>query len=62
VLQEDEKKTAETEVGRLQVCQRQSLVSIFSHIFHLCQVSVNCLQNAENTVCVNICLGVMASP
>ena len=38
------------------VCKRQSLVSIVGHILRLCQVSVNCLQNAENTICVKMCL------
>ena len=38
------------------VCQRQFLVSIVGYILRLHQVSVNCLQNTEHTVCVKLCL------
>jgi hypothetical protein len=38
------------------ICQRQFLVYIVRHIPHLCQISVNCPQNAKNTACVKICL------
>jgi hypothetical protein len=37
-------------------CQKQSLVSTVGHILRLRQVSVSCRQNAENRVCVKICL------
>ena len=37
------------------VCRRQSLVSIVGRVLHFRQVSVNCLQNAENAVKRSIC-------
>ena len=36
--------------------QRWSLVSTVGHILRFGQVSVNCPQNAENVICVKICL------
>ena len=45
----------EFSVGLIQLV-KDSLVSIVGHILRLRQVSVNYLQNAENAVCVKICL------